>query len=127
MHAFLYDPEDENRICAQLDIDSNEKTTWHLDDPSMVPVIFEENPIETDEIPDLRDYKYDPDTGEVVHDPLEPPPIEYVDLETGETQTMTSEDIDALVSEKVKNQVEAVLAEMIEADKVDLVIPNVQS
>ena len=65
---------------------------------------------------EYADYIYNDETGEfdLSPDAVDPGLIEYFDLETGNVSRITSEDIDAMVDEKVRNNVEAVMQQMIE-------------
>jgi len=98
------------RIASLIDVPIGEGMTWNYptDDYFMVASDFD-----CDFNHDYNDYRYDPDSGEIILDPPENS-IEYTDLESGTTVTMTQEDLDALIDEKTRNNVEAVMQQMIE-------------
>lgn len=107
----------DERIDSVLEVNLGEHHTWDID-PDEGRHLVSVDSVDFDPDHNLYDYRYDPETGEFVYDPPEET-VEYLDLATGETKSLTSEDIDAMVDEKVRNQVEAVLSEMAAAAKVE--------
>ena len=108
------------RVSSFMEIETNTKNFWEFDNPdNYASAVFDS--VDFDPNYDLADYRLDVDSGEIILDPMEDE-VEYVDLETGEKTTITTSDIEAMVSEKVRNQVEAVLSEMMKSERSDLLI-----
>ena len=105
----------DNRLSSVNEIQDGSINQFFFDDPGDFKTVLVSE-ADIDYSKDLKDYRFDEETGTLVYDPVEEP-IEYVDLETGEQKTMTSADIDALVDEKVRNNVMAVLQELASEDE----------
>lgn len=109
----------DNRLSSYMQIEPGVGTVMNFDDSSnyRVVTVSDEVAAEIDVAKDLGDHVFDDETGTFVYDPVDDPSeIQYADLESGNTVTMTQEEFDALIDEKTRNNVEAIIQEMIEAN-----------
>lgn len=111
MYYILLDKD--NHIEHVLNTDDDPSVYWYITPQEGRHVILREEVNEIDQDNNLYDYVYNDETEKFDYIPSEQT-IEYTDLETGEQVTMTSKELDALVDEKVRNNVEAIMQQMIE-------------
>lgn len=119
--------DEDNRALSVIEMESGNSMIYEMPDDRWRVVVIDGS-MEIFQH-DFIDYRYDEETKEFIYDPKEYPPatVDVVDLSTGETVTMTSEDIDAMVDEKVRNQVEAVISELMsEAAKKEEASPKLE-
>ena len=110
------------RVSACMEIEQNSRNVWDLQNPKQhASVIVDE--YDFDPAYNLADYRFDKKAKQIILDPIEEK-VEYFDLESGQVTQLTSDDIDNMVSEKVKNQVEAMFSEMLKDNKSDLLIAS---
>ena len=114
MYALL---DENNHVTSTMEIPDTGRLIWEFPDNGR-KVILTEQDLHADPEYELYDYIYDEELGEIKLDPnaVKSTDISYTDLETGEQVTMTQEEFDSMVDEKVRNNVVAVLQELADAD-----------
>ena len=110
--------DENNHAQHVMDVNVNTMLNWDVQLEGNARIVVKDS-FEIDDSHDLCDYVYDDETDEFVYTPQEEP-IEYVDVKSGEKVSMTSKEFDEMVDEKVRNQVQAVLEEMVKDNTFEL-------